>query len=98
MSNSYYVEYTDTFGGEPNYCWVKRHIISVPELTHYGYTGSVDSSYSKANRIANRELMRKAKALVGLTNVRGVTHHHGDMIEFRPYHMCTVMLVTFKDN
>ena len=22
--NKFTVEYTDTFGGEPNYCWVKR--------------------------------------------------------------------------
>lgn len=25
------VEYTDTFGGEANYSWAKRRIISVPE-------------------------------------------------------------------
>jgi hypothetical protein len=24
------VEYTDTFGGEPNYCWVRRATIDVP--------------------------------------------------------------------
>lgn len=27
--NSYSVEYTDTFGGEANYCWVKRAVITV---------------------------------------------------------------------
>jgi hypothetical protein len=25
------VEYTDTFGGEPNYCWVKRQTLTLPK-------------------------------------------------------------------
>ena len=98
MANKYNVEYTDTFAGVANYCWVKRAVISIPELTHYGYTGSTDDSYSRANRLANREMMRKAKAEMGLTGVRGVTYHHGDMSEFRPYRMCTVLFVSFKDD
>lgn len=95
--HSYDVEYTDTFAGEANYCWVKRAVVSVPELTHYGYTGSTDGSYARANRAAHQELMRRAKAAVGLTGVRGRTYQHGDMIEFRPYRSCTVMFVTWKD-
>ncbi len=93
--NTYNVELTDTFGGEANYSWVKRATITVPELTHYGYDGS--SNYSKANKIARRELMKKAKAAVGYTGVRGKTYEHGDMIEFRPYGMCVVMFVTFSE-
>jgi hypothetical protein len=95
--NAYDVEYTDTFGGEANYCWVKRAVIHVPELTHYGYTGSKNGSYAKANRSQQRELMRKAKAAVGLTGVRGRVDSHGDMIEFRPYRCATVMFVSWKD-
>jgi hypothetical protein len=98
MANRYDVEYTDTFAGEANYSWVKRAVVSVPELTHYGYTGSTDGSYAKANRAANRELMRLAKAAMGLTGVRGAVYHHGDMIEFHPYRSCTVMFVTWKDD
>ena len=94
--NKYNVEYTDTFGGDANYSWVKRATVTMPELTHDGYDGS--NGYSRANRIEKRELMRKAKAAVGLTNVRGVTSNHGDMIEFRPYRMATVMFVTFADD
>ncbi len=97
LMNKYNVEYTDTFSGEPNYCWVKRATITMPELTHYGYTGSTDGSYSKAGKIADRELMRKAKAAMGLTGVRGVTYHHGDMTEFRPYKSCTVMFITYSE-
>ena len=97
MSNVYEVEYTDTFGGEANYSWVRRDTVTMPELTHYGYTGSTDGSYSKANRIANRELMKRAKAAVGLTSVRGRTYHHGHASEFRPYGMCTVLFVTYRD-
>jgi hypothetical protein len=97
-SHSYDVEFTDTFGGEANYCWVKRAVVSVPELTHYGYTGSTDGTYAKANRAQRQELMRRAKAAMGLTGVRGRTNELGDMIEFRPYRSCTVMFVTWKDD
>ncbi len=97
MANKYEVEYTDTFAGEANYCWVKRETVTMPKLTDYGYTGSADGSYAKANKVYTRELMRKAKAAVGLTGVRGVKHDHGDMIEFRPYGMATVMFVNYTD-
>lgn len=93
--NTYDVEYTDTFGGEANYSWVKRATVHMPELTHYGYDGG--TNFSKANKIFQRELMRKAKAEMGLSGVRGVTTHYGDMSEFRPYRSCTVMFVTYRD-
>ena len=91
MSNTYSLEYTDTFGGEANYSWVKRAKVTMPELTHYGYDGG--TNYGKANRVYTRELMRAAKAEMGLTGVRGTTHNHGDMIEFRPYRSCTVLFI-----
>jgi hypothetical protein len=92
MTNTYQVEFTDTFGGEANYSWVRRATLSMPELSHYGYDGG--TNYCKANKIATRELMRKAKAAVGLTGVRGQRRDYGDMIEFRPYRSCTVMFIT----
>lgn len=95
MSNIYQVEYTDTFAGEANYCWVKRAKVTMPELTHYGYTGSADGSYSRANRVFNRELMKRAKAAMGLTGVRGRIVEYGDTMEFRPYRSCTVMFVSY---
>ncbi len=67
------VEYTDTYGGEANYCWVEREILTLP------------------CGISDRELMRRCKAAVGLTGVRGVKYDSGDSIEFRPYRSCTVM-------
>lgn len=91
----YEVEYTDTFCGEPNYCWVRRATIHRPELTHYGYDGG--TNYAKANRAFNRELMRRAKAAVGLTGQRGITTQAGDGLEFRPYKSCTVMFVTYAE-
>lgn len=44
------IEHTDTFGGEPNYCWVNRASIEIPEKyssswivrkvkEHMGWTG-----------------------------------------------------------
>lgn len=96
MSNIYKVEYTDMFAGEANYTWVRHATIAMPELTHYGYDGM--HGYAKANKIANRELMRRAKAVMGLTGVRGVTTNYGDMIEFRPYSGLTVMFIFFDDS
>lgn len=96
MSNTYQYEYTDTFAGEANYCWVKRGKVSMPELTHYGYDGS--QGYTRANRIEKRELMRKVKAELGLTGVRGVTYSQGDFIEFRPYRMCTVLFINWCED
>lgn len=91
----YAVELTDTFGGEANYSWVKRASVAMPELTHYGYDGG--TNYAKANRTYQRELMRKAKAAVGLTGVRGRTFHHGDSSEFRPYGRCEVLFIQWAD-
>lgn len=76
MSN-FTVEYTDTFGGEANYCWVKRANFTLEVYTR-------------------RSALRKAKALIGLTGVRGTTEDYGDMLKFTPYKSCTVMFV--KDN
>lgn len=92
---TYDIEYTDTFGGQANYCWVKRASVSMPELTHYGYDGG--TNYVRCNKIFNRELVKRAKAKMGLTGLRGRTHHHGDMVEFRPYGSCTVMFITYHD-
>lgn len=93
--NRHDVEYTDTFGGEANYSWVRRHVVTMPELTHYGYDGG--TNYAKANRTYQRELMKRAKAAVGLTGVRGVTSHHGDTSEFRPHRSPTVLFVTYSE-
>ena len=92
--NTYNIEYTDTFGGESNYSWVRRATVTMPELTHYGYDGG--TNYSKANKVYQRELMKKAKAAVGLTGARGRVTDYGDMIDFRPYGCCTVLFITVE--
>ena len=89
----YFVGLTDVYGVEANYSWVKRETVTMPELTHYGYDGGIN--YVKANKVFERELMKRAKASVGLTGVRGVAAHYGDMMEFRPHRSCTVMFITF---
>lgn len=91
MSHFHAYEYTDTFSGEANYSWVHRDTVIMPDLTHYGYDGS--SNYVRANRIYERELVKRAKAAVGLTGIRGRTYRYGDSIEFRPYRMNTVLFI-----
>jgi hypothetical protein len=90
----YSVEYTDTFAGEANYSWVNRKTVVMPDLTHYGYDGT---HYAKPAKVFDRELMRKAKAAVGLTGVRGTVYRHGDEIEFRPYRSATVLFISYKE-
>lgn len=91
----YDIEVTDTFGGEANYCWVKRFTITMPELTHYGYDGG--SNYAKANRIFERELMKKAKALAGFTGLQGVKCSYGDDISFKPYGLNLIMFINYRE-
>lgn len=90
--HTYDVEYTDAFGRE---AWVRRAAVTMPELTHYGYDGS--SNYSAANRVFERELMRKAKAAMGLTGVRGRKEVHGDTIAFYPHKSATVLFIIYRD-
>lgn len=96
MANTYNVELTDTFAGEANYCWVKRATVTMPELTYYGYDGC--TNYAKANKVYQRELSKRAKAAMGLTGVRGVMEHSGDMSEFRPCGMCVVMFINWAES
>ncbi len=91
----YSYEYTDTFAGEANYCWVKRGKVNVPELTHYGYDGLL--GYAKASRAQHRQVMIKVKAALGLTSARGVTEDWGGQTVFRPYGMATVLFVDYCD-
>ena len=69
-------EYTDTFGGETNYSWVRRE------------------TFEAGQNAANTLLMRRAKAAVGLSGVRGKTEDMGDSLAFRPYGMHAVLFVT----
>lgn len=89
------VEYTDTHAGEANYAWVRRARVIVPELTHYGYDGS--NGAGRALKIQTRELMRRAKAAMGLTGTRGVRESIGDTEEFRPHGCNTVLFVSPAD-
>lgn len=89
------VELTDTFGGDANYSWVERASVIMPELTHYGYDGLL--GYARANRRMERSLMRRAKAAMGLTNMRGRREDWGDTIAFFPYRTNMVMFVSFRE-
>lgn len=93
---TYKYEYTDTFAGESNYCWVKRGKVTVPELTHYGYDGL--HGYSKADKAQRVQIMRKVKAELGITGVRGVTEEWGCTIVFRPYGINTILFIGYCEN
>lgn len=93
MAHIYDIEYTDTFGGEANYSWVTRKQVTMPD---WDKLPSWDENGRKEPKGYRPMLMRKAKASVGLTGVRGVTTDFGEGYEFRPYRMCTVLFITFR--
>ena len=95
MSNTYKYEYTDTFGGEANYSWVKRGTVTMPELTHYGYDGG--TNYVKTSRVFERELVKKVKAELGLTGVRCKRDIWGDTIVLWPYGQCEVLFIAYDE-
>ena len=90
------VEYTDTYGGEANYSWIRRATVWMPDMTHYGYDGR--TNYGKTVKVFNRELMKKAKRAMDLTGVRGRAHVQGDDLEFRPYGQNTVLFITYRNH
>lgn len=45
--------------------------------------------------VADAKLKREAKAVMGLTGVRGVWTDHGECFEFRPQGSCTVLFIHF---
>ena len=86
--NKYEIEYTDTFVGEANYCWVKRSTFEMPLAQNDDYA-------SRKRYIAT--LKKRAKQLVGLTGLRGEWSEYGDCLEFRPRGMCVVLFVNYVD-
>ena len=92
--NRYSYEFTDTFAGDANYCWVKRGVVAMPELTHYGYDGG--SNYSKANKTFERELVKKVKAELGLTGCRANRETWGETIVLR--FSQTILFIDYKES
>jgi hypothetical protein len=79
---SYAWEYTDTFGGEANYAWVRRGVVQIP------------SSITPRN---NRHAARIIKRAAGLNGARGRSYWNGDSYEFRPYCCCTVLFANYTE-
>lgn len=78
---TYEVEYTDTFGGEANYCWVKRATIESPF--------SDDVSHA----LAIKRLKHAAKKAMGISGIKGEWCDSGDFFEFRPRSLLTVLFI-----
>lgn len=82
---AYQVEVTDTFGGEANYCWVRRYTIADKEFD--------------TPRQRNRYLVREAKKLAGWTGWRCETDANGySDITVRPRGAAMVMFIMWRDD
>lgn len=78
-------EHTDTFGGEANYCWVRREIH--PELE------------GKSNRAKVRALKAFA-GFTGMRCETYCNGAHGDFIKVRPigrHAPCQIAFATWRD-
>lgn len=95
MALKYEIEVTDTFAGEPNYCWIHRTTVETPELTAYGYDGA--TGYVQADRRQRRVLVRRAKAVIGWTGRRCTVTDYGDGLEIHPAGLAQVAFVTYAD-
>lgn len=80
--------------GEPGDTPICHDTVGMPKLTHYGYDGG--TNYVRANKIYARELMRKAKARMRLTGVRGKVRRYTSGMEFYPYQHQMVMVIDAK--
>jgi len=78
-------EYTDTFGGEANYSWVRRALIPAKDC---GDKGEFESQAA---------LMRRAKKALGISGLRGRVENYAEEYTFRPYGSCTIAFVTWDD-
>jgi len=47
--------------------------------------------------MSDLSIVRKAKKLVGLNGIRGRGAWIGEMYEFRPYGLCTILFITFSE-
>jgi len=59
--NTYFFEMTDTFGGEKNYCWIKRFKVTAKSYTHAVSKVSRETGYHFRN-IARQYDMKEWKA------------------------------------
>jgi len=73
-------EYTDAFDLSPNYSWVQRGTVTVPD------------------NASDMLIMRKVKAELGLSGVRGERVVFGETITFRPYGSCTVLFINYCED
>jgi len=71
-------------------------------LVEYTDTFGGEANYSWVDRyefncdhLSDLAIVRRAKAKCGLSGVAGRGYWNGDY-EFRPYHSCTVMFITFE--
>jgi hypothetical protein len=53
-------------------------------------------SFAAVEGESQRSIMRKAKAAVGMTRLRGRTYSFGNGYEFRPFGLCQVMFVNWS--
>jgi hypothetical protein len=68
---AYQIEITDTFGGEPNFCWVRRY-----DIPH--------NLYDANGKRRQKRLIRAAKRAAGWAGMRCTVEDYGNGFHVRP--------------
>jgi hypothetical protein len=87
----YDAEMTDTFGGEANYCWVKRAIVPVKQSTYRMRNVVKERAYREAR------IRREVKKALGISGVAGRWESNGGHRVFHPYGLCRIVFVGRHD-
>lgn len=72
-------ELTDTFGGDANYCWVKR--------------GTIETK--PGEEFSDLAAIRRVKKEIGWNGLRCKVEYAGDLIVIHPQGLCQVCFITF---
>ena len=90
--DTYEYEFTDTFGGEANYSWIRCGSVMVPELIPYGFDG-----YSEANRRQMVQVVRKVKAALSIAGMPCRREWIGETLALYPRGSCTVIFINYRE-
>jgi hypothetical protein len=77
----YSFEYTDTFGGEANYSWVKRGSVFIPIIKGEHY------------KKEETRIIKAVKQALGLTGIRCAKYWQGETLCLKPSGSCTIVFI-----
>lgn len=91
----YRYEYAKTFCGNAGYALLEKGTVKTANIDRYGYDGS--SGYVRASKRMETHVVRKVKALLGLSGVRCDREMWGETIVLRPRGMAIIVFIEHSE-